>query len=157
MRPITPCLWFDGQAEEAMRFYLSVFPEAEVGHTLLHTEASPGAAGSVVAMTIRIAGQELMAMNGGPQFTFTPAISLFITCDTQAEIDDYWAKLTDGGEEWQCGWLKDRYGVTWLVAPARLLALLQDPDRAMANRAMQAMMGMVKIDLAAIEAAASGN
>lgn len=156
MQRITPCLWFDGKAEEAANFYISVFGNSRIVTTMHHTEASPGAEGSVLAITFELDGQEFMALNGGPDFTFSPAISLSVHCGSQQEVDTFWAKLCDGGEPWQCGWLKDRYGVSWQIVPDVLPQMLRDPDRTKANRVMQAMMAMVKLDVAQLEAAYQG-
>jgi predicted 3-demethylubiquinone-9 3-methyltransferase (glyoxalase superfamily) len=151
--PITPCLWFDGKAEEAVEFYRSVFPETEIVTTLRYTEAGPGPVGGVLAITFRLRGEEFLALNGGPHFSFTPAISVLVRCRDQAELDLYWEKLLAGGEAMQCGWLRDRFGVTWQIVPEKLLAMHQDADRARAARVMRAMMGMVKLDIAGLEAA----
>jgi len=157
MHKISPCLWFDGNAQEAVDFYLGVFRNARITETMRHTEASPGTAGSVLAIMFELDGEELMALNGGSEFKFTPAISLFVKCEDQAEIDQYWDKLLDGGQALSCGWITDRFGVTWQIAPRRLPSMLQDPDPVKANRTMQAMMGMVKLDVAALERAYNGN
>ncbi len=147
---ITPCLWFDGKAEEAARFYVSLFPDSQV------TGMTPGPTGAALVLQFRVAGLEFLALNGGPQFTFNEAISLSIDCRSQAELDDLWEKLSDGGSEGQCGWLKDRYGLSWQLVPAVLPKLLTDPDRAKAGRVMDAMMGMKRLDIRALEAAALG-
>ena len=152
----TTCLWFDGQAEEAADFYASIFPKSRVGRVDRYTEAGPGEPGSVLAVAFELNGQKFVAINGGPEFTFNEAISFQIHCDTQEEIDDYWAKLTKGGKEVQCGWLKDRYGVSWQVIPTVLSDMLGDADREKANRAMKAMLEMVKFDIAELEAAYEG-
>ncbi len=155
MPRIIPNLWFDTQSKEAAEFYVSVFPNSEIGTISYYTEAGPGPAGTVLSLEFVLDGQPFMAINGGPMFTFTEAISLMIDCADQEEIDYYWAKLTDGGEESQCGWLKDKYGVSWQVASVdRMDEILQDPDPGRATRAMQAMFGMKKLDLAALRAAA---
>lgn len=150
MQKVRPFLWYDGQAEEAATFYTSLFADAEI------LERSPAGSGTVQSVTFRLAGQEYIAFNGGPHFTFTPAFSLFVTCDTQDEIDEYWAKLVAGGKPSRCGWLVDRFGVSWQIVPRDLGDLLQDPDRERAGRAFQAMMGMVKLDIAALRRAADG-
>jgi predicted 3-demethylubiquinone-9 3-methyltransferase (glyoxalase superfamily) len=158
MNKIAPCLWFDGNAEEAARFYTSVFSASRIATTMHHTDAGPGPKGEVLAITFEIEGQEFMALNGGPQFSFTPAISLFVHCSSQEEVDRYWTKLIDGGgSPWQCGWLKDRFGVSWQIAPDALLDMLRDPDSAKASRVMSAMMKMVKLDLAQLEQAYRGD
>ena len=157
MPQITPNLWFDNQAQEAAEFYCSVFPNSGIKNTLLTTEAGPGEPGQVLTVEFVLDGQPVIALNGGPQFTFSEAISLVIRCKDQAEVDYYWDKLTaDGGEESMCGWLKDKYGLSWQVEPERMVELLADPDPQKAARAMQAMMGMRKLDLAAVQAAADG-
>jgi predicted 3-demethylubiquinone-9 3-methyltransferase (glyoxalase superfamily) len=158
MNKIAPCLWFDGNAEEAARFYTSVFSASRIATTMHHTDAGPGPKGEVLAITFEIEGQEFMALNGGPQFSFTPAISLFVHCSSQEEVDRYWTKLIDGGgSPWQCGWLKDRFGVSWQIAPDALLDMLRDPDSVKASRVMSAMMKMVKLDLAQLEQAYRGD
>jgi predicted 3-demethylubiquinone-9 3-methyltransferase (glyoxalase superfamily) len=156
MQKIAPCLWFDGNAEEAADFYMSVFPASRIATTLHYTDAGPGPAGKVVAITFELEGQEFMALNGGPQYTFTPAISLFVHCESQQEVDHYWSKLLDGGEPVACGWLRDRFGVSWQIAPNVLLEMLRDPDRAKASRVMAQMMKMVKLDIAPLEQAYRG-
>lgn len=147
MHTITPCLWCDNNAEEMAEFYRSVFNDFELLNTTRGTDG-----GSVLTMNFRINGQEFMALNGGPHFKFSPAISFFITCQTQDEVDDYWAKLTaGGGEPGQCGWVTDRFGVSWQIVPAILGELTRDPDRAAAGRAMAAMLKMTKLDIAALQ------
>ena len=151
IRPkITPFLWFDTQAEEAAHFYASVFPDSAV------TGVTPGPDGSPLVVEFRLAGQPFTALNGGPQHPFTEAVSFAIDCDTQAEVDHYWDALTAGGSPIACGWLKDRYGLRWQVTPTMLIKLIQNPDRAKAKRAFEAMQGMIKLDIAAIQAAADG-
>ena len=154
MQKINTFLWFDGQAEEAVKFYLSVFPQAKAGKVMRWGDTGPGPKGSVLTTSFELAGQEFTAINGGPQYKFTPAVSFMILCDTQQEVDDYWHQLTaDGGQPVQCGWLTDKYGVSWQVTPVVLREMLMDKDPARANRVMQAMMTMVKIDIAALERA----
>ena len=154
MQKINTFLWFDGQAEEAVKFYLSVFPQAKAGKVMRWGDTGPGPKGSVLTTSFELAGQEFTAINGGPQYKFTPAVSFMILCDTQQEVDDYWHQLTaDGGLPVQCGWLTDKYGVSWQVTPVVLREMLMDKDPARANRVMQAMMKMVKIDIAALEQA----
>lgn len=150
MHKITPFLWFDGQAEEAMHFYVSVFPNSKV------LSVMPGPGGKAMSVSFELEGQPFHALNGGPHFTFTPAISLFVSCETQAEVDVLWARLSDGGSEEQCGWLKDRYGLSWQIIPTALGRLMGDPDRARAGRAMNAMLQMKKIDIAGLERAVAG-
>jgi predicted 3-demethylubiquinone-9 3-methyltransferase (glyoxalase superfamily) len=150
---ITPFLWFDDQAEEAMNFYVSVFKNSEVLSVSRYGEAGPGPAGSVMVATFRLDGQEFMALNGGPQFRFTEAVSFLIDCASQEEVDYYWDRLSEGGETGPCGWLKDRFGLSWQVNPTVLTEMLQDEDRERANRVMQAMLKMSKIDIATLERA----
>jgi predicted 3-demethylubiquinone-9 3-methyltransferase (glyoxalase superfamily) len=145
---LTPCLWFDGQAEEAAAFYVSIFPDSAV------TKVTPGPGGKALVVEFRLAGVRFLALNGGPQFQFNEAISLSIDCRSQAEVDELWAKLSAGGGAGQCGWLKDRYGLWWQVVPSVLPQLLADPAKA--GRVMQALMGMTKLDIAALQAAADG-
>ena len=154
MPRITPNLWFDTQGMEAAEFYVSVFPNSAIKTVTYYGEGAPGPAGTVMTVDFVLDGQEYTAINGGPQFTFDEAISLLINCADQDEIDYYWSRLSEGGEEVQCGWLKDRYGLSWQVVPADWNDLLTGPDRARADRAMQAVFGMRKIDIAAVYAAA---
>jgi len=157
MSKITPFLWFDHQAEEAARFYTSIFRNSKMGAVTRYGENMPGKAGSVLTVTFEIEGVEYTALNGGPGHTFTDAISFVVHCESQAEVDDYWAKLTaNGGKEVACGWLKDRYGLSWQIIPTLLLELITDPDKAKAQRVTQAMLKMVKIDIPTLEAAARG-
>ncbi len=150
---ITPFLWFDDQAEEAANFYVSIFPNSEVVDVSRYGEAGPRPAGMVMTVTFRLDGLELVALNGGPEFTFTQAVSFAIHCETQEEVDYYWERLTDGGEPGPCGWLKDRFGLPWQVVPTTLERLLRDEDRVKANRVMEAMLQMSKIDIAKLEEA----
>jgi predicted 3-demethylubiquinone-9 3-methyltransferase (glyoxalase superfamily) len=155
MQKIAPCLWFDGNADDAAKFYTSVFSNSRIATTMHYTDAGP--AGKVLAVTFEIEGQEFMALNGGPQFPFTPAISLLVHCGSQEEVDRYWMKLIEGGgSPWQCGWLKDRFGVSWQIVPDALPEMLRDADPAKASRVMAAMMKMVKLDIAQLEAAYRG-
>lgn len=157
MQKIAPCLWFDGKAEEAMNFYMSVFKDSKVVNVMRWGDVGPGPKGSFLAGTVQLAGQEVMVLNGGPEYTFTPAISLFVKCETQAEVDDYWEKLlAGGGKPVQCGWLTDKYGVSWQVVPTVLPEMLQSKDAAKSARAMKAMMQMVKLDIAALKKAYDG-
>jgi len=154
MPKITPCLWFDTQGEEAARFYTSIFPNSRIVDIAHYGEAGPRDAGTVMVVQFELDGQEFVALNGGPEFTFDEAISFQIDCADQEEVDRYSEALTDGGEQGPCGWVKDRFGLSWQVVPARLIELLGDPDEAKAQRAMAAMLEMRKIDIAAVEAAA---
>jgi len=157
MHKISPCLWFErANAEEAVNFYVDTFRNARITEIMRHTESSPGPAGSVLAVLFELEGEAFLTLNGGSEFKFTPAISMFIKCDTQEEIDHYWDKLLDGGQSMACGWLTDRFGVTWQVAPRRLLKMLQDPDPVKADRTMKAMREMIKLDIAALERAYNG-
>jgi predicted 3-demethylubiquinone-9 3-methyltransferase (glyoxalase superfamily) len=153
---IIPNLWFDTEALEAAEFYCGIFPDSAITGVSHYTDAGPGEPGTVLTVDFSLDGQPHTAINGGPRFPFTEAVSLLVECADQAEVDRYWAALTDGGEEVQCGWLKDRYGLSWQVFPGELAELLGDPDPARADRAMRAMLDMVKIDVAAIRAAADG-
>jgi len=150
MPKMTPFLWFDGHVAEAMEFYRTVFPGAAV------VSRTPGPDGTLRSATFELDGQRFIAFDGGPHYRLTPAVSLYITCETQAEVDELWAKLTDGGEESRCGWLVDRFGLSWQIIPSILPRLLADPDRETAGRAMNAMLQMKKIDIAALERAAAG-
>jgi len=156
MPRITPNLWFDTESLDAAEFYVSVFPNSEIRNVSHYGDAGPREAGMVLTVDFVLDGQEFTAINGGPEFTFDEAVSFLINCAGQDEVDHYWSRLTEGGEESQCGWLKDRFGVSWQVVPAEMGELMSDPDPARANRAMQAMLGMKKLDLAALRAAADG-
>jgi predicted 3-demethylubiquinone-9 3-methyltransferase (glyoxalase superfamily) len=151
---ITPNLWFDTESKEAAEFYVSVFPNSEIKTVTHYGEAGPREAGMVLTVEFVLDGQDYIAINGGPEFTFSEAISLLINCADQEEVDYYWSKLGEGGEEGPCGWLKDRYGLSWQVVPAGMGEMLNDPDQARGQRAMKAMLGMKKIDIAALRAAA---
>jgi predicted 3-demethylubiquinone-9 3-methyltransferase (glyoxalase superfamily) len=153
---IVPNLWFDTEAEEAAEFYTSVFPNSRVLNVARYTEAGPRPAGTVMTVEFELDGQRFMGINGGPQFTFDEAVSFEITCEDQEEVDRYWEWLTDGGEESQCGWLKDRYGLSWQVVPTGMGELFNDPDPKRAERAMAAMLKMRKLDIAALRSAADG-
>jgi predicted 3-demethylubiquinone-9 3-methyltransferase (glyoxalase superfamily) len=154
MQRITPFLWFDTQAEEAAKFYASIFPNSRILNTARYGDAGPGPKGSVMTIEFELDGQRLIALNGGPQFKFTEAISLSVDCRDQKEVDHYWSKLSQGGQESMCGWVKDRYGLSWQVNPAILGELLGSRDAKKAKRVMEAMLKMRKIDIAALEAAA---
>ncbi|GAA3984374.1 VOC family protein [Thermobifida alba] len=147
MQKITTCLWFDDQAEQAANFYTSLFGNSRIVEVQYYNEAMPDRAGQVMLVLFELAGQRFMALNGGPEFTFTEAVSLHVDCADQREVDELWAKLTDGGQESQCGWLKDRFGLSWQIIPRRLTELLNDPDPDRAVRATRAMLGMRKIDV----------
>ena len=154
MPKITPFLWFDTQAEEAAKFYTSVFPNSKIVTVARYGEAGPGPKGSVMTVEFELDGQHMIALNGGPVFKFTEAISLSVDCETQEEVDHYWEKLSQGGEQAPCGWLKDKYGLSWQVNPTVLGELLSSPDAKKAKRVMEAMLKMKKIDIAALKAAA---
>lgn len=159
MQKIVPFLWFDTQAEEAANYYVSIFKDAKITETTRYNDAGAQAsgvpAGSVMTVAFELNGQEFTALNGGPQFKFSEAISFVIQCDNQGELDEYWTKLTaDGGEEGQCGWLKDKFGLSWQVVPTELSSILSNPDPVKAQRAMQAMLQMKKLDVAALKQAA---
>lgn len=153
MQKITPFLWFDDQAEEAAEFYVSLFKNSAITGVSRYGEGAPAPAGTAMSVTFVLDGLEFQALNGGPEFSFTEAISLFVTAETQDEIDHLWGKLTSGGEPGQCGWLKDRYGLSWQIVPPVLGELLGDRDADRSSRVMQAMLGMGKIDIAALRAA----
>jgi predicted 3-demethylubiquinone-9 3-methyltransferase (glyoxalase superfamily) len=155
MQAITPFLWFDSQAEEAARYYCSIFDDSEMGETSRYPENTPGPAGTVMTVQFVLKGQEFTALNGGPEFDFTPAVSLFVHCKDQEEVDRYWNGLMDGGASQSCGWVTDKFGVTWQIVPDRLGELLADPDPQRANRAMQAMLQMDKIEIKGLEDAAN--
>lgn len=150
------CLWFDTQGEEAANFYLSIFKDGKLGRIGRYTEAGPGPAGSVMTVEFEVNGQKFVALNGGPQYTFSPAISFQIMCADQAEVDYYWERLSEGGQEVACGWVTDKYGVSWQVVPSVLIDLIGDPDPEKASRTTQAMMRMVKLDIAALRQAHAG-
>jgi predicted 3-demethylubiquinone-9 3-methyltransferase (glyoxalase superfamily) len=156
MQRITPNLWFDSQAEEAANYYVSLFPNSRVTDVTRYTDAGPGESGSVLTVTFELDGQQFVGINGGPEFTFTEAVSFSVDCPDQAEVDRLWNALTEQGEESQCGWLRDRYGLSWQIVPTALPALLADPDTVKAGRVMAAMLGMKKIDVGALEAAYAG-
>ncbi|HET6965476.1 MAG TPA: VOC family protein [Acidimicrobiales bacterium] len=158
MPKITPFLWFDDQAGEAVDFYLSVFPNSRVTSVARHGEAGPGPAGSVMTIGFELDGQPFTALNGGPaHYGFDESVSFVVHCPTEEEVDHYWSRLTDGGEEIACGWLKDRYGLRWQIVPDGFVELMQDADPERAARVMQAMMTMTKLDLRALRAAADGS
>ena len=156
MKRITPFLWFDNNAEEAMQFYTSIFKNSKVGSVSRSGDAGPGPKGAVMTAAFELDGQEFIALNGGPQFKFTEATSFVINCTSQEEVDYYWQRLTAGGKESQCGWLKDKFGLSWQVVPTILSPLLQDKDREKAGRVLNAMLQMSKIDVAALQRAHRG-
>jgi len=149
----TTCLWFDGQAEEAANHYISIFKNSRLGSVGRYTDAGPGPAGTVLAVEFELNGPKFVALNGGPQFRFNEAISFQIHCNDQDEVDYYWSKLSEGGEEVACGWLKDKYGVSWQVIPTVLIGMISDPDPEKAKRATEAMLAMTKFDIAALQKA----
>lgn len=155
-KPFTTSLWFDGQAEEAANYYISIFRDSKLGNIVRYTEAGPGPAGSVVTVEFQLNGQNFVGINGGPEFTFSEAVSFQIFCKDQDEVDYYWSRLTEGGEEVQCGWLRDKYGLSWQVIPSVLTEMLSDQDQAKATRATEAMLSMTKFDIAALEKAYAG-
>lgn len=153
MQKITPCLWFDHNAEEAVNHYLSIFKNSMINKVLRCGDGGPGPKGSVLTIAFQLEGQDFIALNGGPIFKFNEAISLSVDCKSQIEVDDLWEKLSDGGQESQCGWLKDKFGLSWQVVPSALVEMLQDPDPEKAKRVMAAMMKMGKIDIAKLKQA----
>jgi predicted 3-demethylubiquinone-9 3-methyltransferase (glyoxalase superfamily) len=154
--PITTCIWLDGTADEAVDFWTSIFTDSTRGTKSSMSESAPGKTGDTLVINFELLGTPFMVLNGGPMYTPSPAISFVVPCKDQAEVDYYWERLLDGGQPSQCGWLTDRFGVSWQVVPDRLGELLSDPDAARADRAMQAMLTMVKLDVAQLEAAAAG-
>ena len=157
MQKIAPFLWFNNNAEEAAKFYTSVFKDSKILELSRYGDAGPGPKGSVMVVRFQIAGLEVTALNGGPQFTFSEAFSFMVTCENQKEVDDYWSKLTaGGGQESMCGWLKDKFGFSWQIVPKQLMQLIADKDVTKARRVMQAMLKMKKIEIAALERAATG-
>jgi predicted 3-demethylubiquinone-9 3-methyltransferase (glyoxalase superfamily) len=142
-----PYLWFDNQAEEAANYYVPIFKNSKIVNIARYGEAGPGPAGTVLTVAFKLEGQDFVALNGGPQFTFSPAISFFVNCETQEEVDELWGKLSEGGATEQCGWLKDKYGVSWQIIPTVLIEMLNDPDPEKSQRVMQAMLQMDKIDI----------
>jgi predicted 3-demethylubiquinone-9 3-methyltransferase (glyoxalase superfamily) len=156
MQKITPCLWFDTEAEEAAAFYTSIFENSRIIEVSHYTEAGPRPAGMALTVQFELEGQEFTALNGGPEFTFDEAISFQVSCETQEEADEFWSRLSEGGEEGQCGWLKDRFGVSWQIVPTRVVELVTDPDPEKAARATSAMLQMKRLDIAAVEQAAAG-
>jgi len=147
MQTITPFLWFDGKAEEAMNFYASIFKNSKIGSVTRYGEEGPGPKGKVMTATFQLNGQEFIALNGGPQFAFSPAISFLVNCETQQEVDELWEKLSEGGEKQRCGWLKDKFGLSWQIVPSALGVMLRDKDAEKSRRVMKAMLQMDKIDI----------
>lgn len=154
MQKITTFLWFNDKAEEAANFYVSLFPNSKIDSISRNGDAGPGPKGSVLTVNFQLEGQKFIALNGGPHFSFTPAISLFVNCESQAEVDRLWDKLSEGGKKDRCGWLRDRYGLSWQIIPVMLMQLMSDPDKQKAGRVMKAMLEMDKIDVQKLEAAA---
>jgi len=146
-------LWFDGNAEEAVDHYVSIFKHSKILNMTRYSEAGPGPEGTIMTIEFQLEGQEFVALNGGPQFKFTEAISLAVRCETQKEVDELWAKLSEGGEEGQCGWLKDKFGLSWQIVPSTVIKLVQDKDREKSKRVMEAMFTMKKLDIARLERA----
>jgi predicted 3-demethylubiquinone-9 3-methyltransferase (glyoxalase superfamily) len=156
MQRITPFLWFDGKAEEAMNFYVAIFKNSKVGKITRYGDAGPGPKGSVLTATFQLEGQEFIALNGGPMYKFSPAISFYVNCETQAEVDELWNKLSAGGAPNRCGWLTDKFGVSWQIIPTILGKCIGDPDPVKSQRAMKAMLQMDKIDIAKLQQAYEG-
>jgi predicted 3-demethylubiquinone-9 3-methyltransferase (glyoxalase superfamily) len=156
MPDITPCLWFDTEGEDAAKFYTSIFPNSRITEISHYGEAGPREAGTVLTVSFELDGTEFVALNGGPNFTFTEAISFQVFCESQEEVDHYWSKLSDGGAEGPCGWLKDKFGLSWQIVPTRLLELLRDADQDKAQRVMACMLQMGKLEIGPLEAAAAG-
>ena len=156
LNKITPCLWFDTQGEDAAKFYTGIFQNSRIVDVAHYGSAGPRPEGMVMVVTFELDGQQFIALNGGPEFTFNEAISFQVNCESQEEVDDFWTRLSDGGEEGPCGWLKDRFGVSWQIVPTVLDELIRDPDRERGQRAMKAMLGMKKIDISELQRAADG-
>ena len=156
MQKITPFLWFNDRAEEAMNFYVSIFKNSKVGSISRYGDAGPGPKGTVMMATFQIEGQDFHALNGGPHFTFTPAISFFVNCETQAEVDHLWEKLSAGGATNRCGWLQDKFGISWQIIPTALSRLMGDKDPEKSRRVMQAMLGMTRIEIKGLQDAYDG-
>ena len=155
MHEITPCLWFDTEGEEAAKFYTSIFPNSKIVNIAYYGEAGPRSAGTVMTVDFELDGQPFLALNGGPDFTFNEAISFQVGCETQEQVDHFWSKLAEGGEQGPCGWLKDKFGVSWQIVPTALPRLLSDPDRDKSQRVMAAMLQMRKIEIDELERAAA--
>jgi predicted 3-demethylubiquinone-9 3-methyltransferase (glyoxalase superfamily) len=157
MHTITPFLWFDGKAEEAAKFYTSIFPKSKIRHVTRYGDAGPGPKGSVMTVEFRLDGQTFIALNGGPEFRFNESVSFMVHCNTQAEVDRYWKKLTAGGKEVACGWLKDKYGLCWQIVPTVFFELVSSKDATKSQRVMHAMLNMVKFDIAKLKQAYRGD
>src|SRR5580700_2805577 len=157
MQKITPFLWFDSNAEEAANFYTSIFKNSKILNVARYGEAGPGPKGSAMTVTFELEGQQFIGLNGGPHYTFSPAISFFVNCETQAEVAELWEKLTAGGSDVQCGWLRDKFGVSWQIIPRTLIELMQDKDPMKSQRVFKAMMGMIKIDIEGLKRAYRGD
>jgi predicted 3-demethylubiquinone-9 3-methyltransferase (glyoxalase superfamily) len=155
-KAFTTCLWFDTQGEEAANYYTSIFKDSKLGRVTRYSESGPGASGSVMTAEFELNGQKFVALNGGPQFKFNEAVSLMVPCADQDEVDYYWDRLGEGGQEIACGWLKDKYGFCWQIVPTVLIEMISDPDREKANRAYEAMMKMTKFDIVALQRAYAG-
>ncbi|HMI29457.1 MAG TPA: VOC family protein [Gaiellaceae bacterium] len=155
MKDLVTCLWFDTEGEEAAKFYASIFPSSKLGEITRYGAAGPRAEGTVMTVSFEVQGQKFVALNGGPEFTFNEAVSFQVLCEGQEEVDEFWTKLSQGGEQGPCGWLKDKFGVSWQVIPTALPELLSDPDREKSQRVMTAMMGMKKIEIEELERAAA--
>ena len=153
MQKITPFLWFDGKAEEAANFYVSIFKDSKIGTVNRYGDHGPGPKGTVMIATFQLNGQDFIALNGGPQFKFSPAVSFVVNCETQEEVDHFWEKLSLGGTKQQCGWLQDKFGVSWQIVPTALGKLMSDPDREKTSRVMQALMQMTKIEIKGLQQA----
>jgi predicted 3-demethylubiquinone-9 3-methyltransferase (glyoxalase superfamily) len=156
MQKITPCLWYDNQAEEAVEFYVSLFKNSKITNISRYSDAGPGVPGSVMVVAFQLEGLDFIALNGGPVYHFTEAISLSVDCESQAEVDTLWEKLSEGGEKSQCGWLKDRYGLSWQIVPREMVQMMSDPDPVKAQRVTQAMLQMTKLDIAKAREAYEG-
>jgi predicted 3-demethylubiquinone-9 3-methyltransferase (glyoxalase superfamily) len=156
-KPFITCLWFDDQGEEAANYYTGIFPNSRIGAVQRYTAAGPGPEGSVATVQFELNGQQFLALNGGPQYSFTPAVSVMVECADQAEIDHYWERLGAGGQEIACGWLQDKYGLSWQVVPTALMEMVTSEDREKASRATAAMLSMKKLDIAELERAYAGD
>jgi len=156
LQKITPFLWFDGKAEEAANFYVSIFKNSKIGNVTRYGDAGPGPKGTVMIVTFSLDGLEFTALNGGPQYKFSPAISFFVNCETQEEVDELWGRLSEGGDQLQCAWLRDKYGVSWQIVPSALRQLMQDKDPVKSQRVFRAMLQMTKINIEGLKRAYRG-